>query len=111
MHDIPLKAFGNWRSRFKAEPQPPERKLLYRIRGLSPPLSPHLSHPLSHLGYNSLWSGGPIVPRPREGQRRRFSEANELRIVDEASQVGIGIAEISRRYGMDRRGLRRWKAS
>jgi hypothetical protein len=31
---IPLKAFGNWRSTFKAEPQPPERKLLYRRRGL-----------------------------------------------------------------------------
>jgi hypothetical protein len=27
---IPLKAFGNWRAVFKAEPQPPERKLLYR---------------------------------------------------------------------------------
>jgi len=32
---IPLKAFGNWRAKFKAEPQPPERKLLYRRRGLS----------------------------------------------------------------------------
>jgi hypothetical protein len=30
---IPLKAFGNWRAKFKAEPQPPERKLLYRRRG------------------------------------------------------------------------------
>lgn len=27
---IRLKAFGNWRAKFKAEPQPPERKLLYR---------------------------------------------------------------------------------
>jgi hypothetical protein len=35
---IPLKAFGNWRAQFKAEPQPPERKLLYRRRPLSPPL-------------------------------------------------------------------------
>ena len=26
---IPLKAFGNWRAKFKAEPQPPARKLLY----------------------------------------------------------------------------------
>ena len=31
---IPLKAFGNWRAIFKAEPQPPERKLLWRRRGL-----------------------------------------------------------------------------
>jgi hypothetical protein len=32
---IPLKAFGNWRARFKAEPQPPSPKLLYRRHGLS----------------------------------------------------------------------------
>ena len=43
---IPLKAFGNWRAMFKAEPQPPERKLLYRRRGLSHSLSHTLSHPL-----------------------------------------------------------------
>lgn len=36
---LPLKAFGNWRAVFKAVPQPPERKLLYRRRGLSPRLS------------------------------------------------------------------------
>src|SRR5207237_7959131 len=28
--DIPLKAFGNWRAKFKAEPQPLARKLLYQ---------------------------------------------------------------------------------
>jgi hypothetical protein len=27
---IPLKAFGTWRAKFKAEPQPPAHKLLYR---------------------------------------------------------------------------------
>ena len=59
---IPLKAFGNWRAQFKAEPQPPERKLLYRRRGLSHPLP--LSHPLSHGAYPSSSPGGPIVPRP-----------------------------------------------
>ena len=44
---IPLKAFGNWRAQFKAEPQVPERKLLYRRRPLSPPLSPPASLVLS----------------------------------------------------------------
>ena len=33
---IPLKAFGNWRAVFEAEPQPPERKLLYRRRARGP---------------------------------------------------------------------------
>jgi len=27
--EISLKPFGNWRAKFKAEPQPPARKLLY----------------------------------------------------------------------------------
>jgi regulator of RNase E activity RraA len=35
---IPLKAFGNWRAKFKAEPKPPALKLLYRRGGLSQPL-------------------------------------------------------------------------
>jgi hypothetical protein len=39
---IPLRAFGNWRA--KAEPEPPQGKLLYRRGGLSHPLSHTLSH-------------------------------------------------------------------
>src|ERR1700686_5793576 len=62
---IPLKAFGNWRRKFKAEPQPPVRKLLYRRRGLSHTLS----HSLSHMTYGSPMSG-PIVRPGREGHRR-----------------------------------------
>jgi hypothetical protein len=46
---IPLKAFGNWRAKFKAEPQLPAAKLLYRRRGLSHSLSHRLSHSLSHM--------------------------------------------------------------
>ena len=75
---IPLKAFGNWRANLKAEPQPPERKLLYRRRGLSHSLSHTLSHilspSLSHVTYPFSRPEGPIVPRPREGHRRRFGE-------------------------------------
>ena len=110
---IPLKAFGNWRAVFKVEPQPPERKLLYRRRGfshpVSPPLSPPLSHPISHVTYPSSLLGAPIVPRPREGHRRRFSEADKRRILEEAMQPETSVAEVARRYGIDRRVLRRWK--
>src|SRR6266403_1925775 len=60
-HGIPLKAFGNWRAKFKAEPQLPTPKLLYRRRGLSHTLSHRLSHSLSHMT-NDL--PGPIVPLP-----------------------------------------------
>ena len=77
---IPLKAFGNWRARFKAEPQLPVRKLLYRRAGLSHRLSHRLSHSLSNMTYGSV-SPGPIVPPPREGSRRKFNEADRPRSV------------------------------
>jgi hypothetical protein len=57
-HGIPLKAFGNRRAKFKAEPQLPAPKLLYRRRGLSH----RLSHSLSHM------TNAPIVP-PARGLR------------------------------------------
>jgi hypothetical protein len=103
---IPLKAFGNWRSVFKAEPQPTERKLLYRRRGLSHTLSHRLNHPLSHGTYPS---SAPVVPRPREGHRRRFDEADKRRILETAAQPGASVSEVVRRYGIDRRILCRWK--
>jgi len=111
--DIPLKAFGNCRAKFKAEPQLPERKLLYRRRGLSHTLSHSLSHPLSHnlshVIYPSSRPEGPIVPRPREGHRRRCGEADKRRILDEAAQPDASVSEVARRYGIDRRILCRWK--
>src|SRR6204780_5477395 len=82
---IPLKAFGNWRAKFKAEPQPPVRKLLYRRRGLSHTLSHSVSHSLSHMTYGGA---KPIVPPAREGHRRKFSEAEKRRIVGEPVQRG-----------------------
>jgi hypothetical protein len=110
---IPLKAFGNWRSKFKAEPQPPEPKLLYRRRGLSHSLSHTLSHPLSlglsHVTYPSSSRGDPIIPRPREGHRRRFGEADKRRILEEATQPSASVSEVARRYGINRRILCRWK--
>jgi hypothetical protein len=106
---IPLKAFGNWRAKFKAEPQPAERKLLYRRHGLSHTLSHSLSHPPSPGTYPSSWSEAPLVPPPRDGHRRRFSEADKRRILEEAAQPGASVAETARRYGIDRRVLCRWK--
>ena len=45
---ISLKAFGNWWAKFKAEPEAPQRKLLYRRGGASHSLSHSLSHRVSH---------------------------------------------------------------
>jgi Transposase len=105
---IPLKAFGNWRAKFKAEPQPPARKLLYRRGGLSHSLSHTLSHSLSHMT-NGLPESGPIVPPARDGHRRRFSEVDKRQIVEEAVQPGVSLSEVARRYGLAARVLFRWK--
>jgi hypothetical protein len=101
---IPLKAFGNWRARFKAKSQLPVRKLLYRRAGLSH----RLSHGLSHMTYGSA-APGPIVPPPREGSRRKFNEADKRRIVEEAVRPGASLSEVARHYGIAARVLFRWK--
>jgi hypothetical protein len=97
---IPLKAFGNWRAKFKAEPQPPVLKLLYRRGGLS--------HSLSHMTCDPP-APGPIVPPPREGHRRRFTAPDKRRILDEAGRPGARLSEVARRYGIAPRVLFRWK--
>ena len=106
---VSLKAFGNWRAKFKAEPQPPQRKLLYRRGGSSHTLSHSSSHILSHVPYPFSWPEGPIVPPPREGHRRRFCEREKRRILQEAAQPDASMSEVARRYGIARRVLCRWK--
>jgi len=108
-HGLPQKAFENWRQKFRAEPQPPARRLLYRRRPLSPPLSPPVSPPPSPGTYPSSELTGPIVPGLREGHRRRFSAADKQWILQEAAQPGASAAEVARRYGIAQRVLRRWK--
>jgi len=105
---LSLKAFENWRQKFRAEPQPPVRKLLYRRGGLSHRLSHTLSHSLSHMT-NSSPEQTLIVPPARDGHRRSFSEADKRRIVEEAAQPGASLSEVARRYGIAARVLFRWK--
>ena len=99
-YGIPLKAFGNWRAKFKAEPQLPARKVLYRRGGLSHALSHGLSHDLP--------GSGPIVPPAREGRRRRFSEADKRQILQEAMRPDARFSKVARRYGIAERVLFRW---
>lgn len=107
---IPQKSFENWRIIFKAEPQPIQRKLLYRHGGLGHTLSHSPSHTpdghLSHVAYPSLLLS---VPPPRDGHRRRFSDADRQRILEQADQPGANLSEIARRYGIDRPLLCRWR--
>jgi hypothetical protein len=99
---LPLKRFGNWRAMFKAEPEVPE-KLLYRRGGVLRPMSKWARHMSSEVG----------PPRPDPARtvagRRSFSEEEKRRIVDEASQPGVSLSQVARRYGIYRRLLFRWR--
>ena len=61
------------------------------------------------MTYPSSPLPGPVVPPAREGHRRRFSEADRCRILEEAAQPAASLAKIARRYGIARRVLCRWK--
>src|SRR5260221_5053294 len=64
---IPLKAFGNWRAKVKAEPPLPERKLLYRRGGVSYTPSPKPSHNPSPVSYSPSWAESPRGSLPQTG--------------------------------------------
>lgn len=107
---IPLKAFGNWRAKFKAEPQAPTRKLLYRRGGANHSLSHRLSHTPSHMSYPSFYeAAAPVVPPARAGHRRRFSDSERAHILTEAAKPGASVSEVARRFGIARRVLFRWR--
>ena len=107
---LSLNAFGNWRAVFKAEPQAPAPKLLYRRGRLSHTLSHSPSHTLSHVTYpSSELPPEPVVLPPRAGHRRRFTEADRRRILAEAAKSGASLSEVARRYGIARRVLCRWR--
>ena len=93
---ISLKAFGNWRAKFQAEPRPAARKLLYRRGGLSHPLSHSLSHPLSHMTYPSSPLPEIVVLPAREGHRLWHRPACFESL--EAATDGTSV-----RYGADHR--------
>src|ERR1700710_1053528 len=110
--DIPLKAFGTAGDLQTPAAAAPTQTAL-AAPGLSPPFSPQLSPPFSpplNPGvYPSSRSANRIVARPREGHRRRFSEADKRQILAQAALDGTSAAEVARRYGIDGRVLRRWK--
>lgn len=108
VHDLPLKAFGNWRARFKTEPKPKAAKLLYRRGDLSHRLSHSLSHGLGHMT-NEPGAPGLTVPPPRDGRRRKFTIYDKRRILAEAERAGASTSEVARRYGIAVRVLFRWK--
>ncbi len=98
-----LKRFENWRAKFKDEPELPQ-KLLYRRGGRASHMTSHMTLPMTKGA-----SGSMAVLAAGAAERRRFSEEDKRRIVDEASQPGCSVSQTARRYGIAVRVLFRWK--
>jgi transposase len=105
LHGLPLKRFGNWRATLKHEEPASAGKLLYRRRG-------GLSHMTSHMTKGAVPAPASHIPSTRStppGKRRRFSEADKRRIVEEADRPDASVSDVARRHGIAVRQLFRWK--
>lgn len=102
-HGLPLKRFGNWRATLKHEEPASAGKLLWRRGGGLRHMSRHMSKETPPTSY---------VPSARSrqpGERRRFSEADKRRIVEEACRPGASVSGVARQYGITAPLLFRWK--
>ncbi len=105
VHGLPLKRFGNWRAKFRHEDPAPTGKLLYRRRGKP-------NHMTDHMTKETGPAVAPYIPSARSmqpGERRRFSEADKKRMVEEACRPGASVSGVARHYGVAARLLFRWK--
>ena len=104
LHGLPLKRFGNWRDRFKAEDEVREAGLLYRRGGLS-----HMSSHMTDRENGPLSTGYVPSGRALPESRRDFRLSDKKRIVAEAMAPSASVSSVARRYGIAPRVLFRWK--
>ncbi len=100
-HGLPLKRFGNWRAKLRHEGPTSAGKLLYRRGGA-----------LSHMTKGAVPAPASYIPSARStppGKRRRFSEADKRRIVEDADRPDASVSDVARRHGIAVRQLFRWK--
>ncbi len=66
----------------------------------------------SHMTKGAVPAPASHIPSARStppGKRRRFSEADKRRIVEEADRPGASMSDVARRHGIAVRQLFRWK--
>ena len=66
----------------------------------------------SHMTKGAVPAPANHIPSTRStppGKRRRFSEADKRRIVEEADRPGASVSDVARRHGIAVRQLFRWK--
>jgi len=89
LHGLPLKRFGNWRAKLKHEEPTSAGKWLYCRGGT-----------LSHMTKGAVPAPASHIPSTRSappGKRRRFSEADKRRIVEETDRPGASVDERPRK--------------
>ncbi|MGD9715098.1 MAG: transposase [Thermomicrobiales bacterium] len=104
LHGLPLKRFGNWRDRFKAEEKVHEAGLLYRRGGLS-----HMPSHMTDREIAPMSTGYIPSSRMMPDSRRNFRLSDKKRIIAEAMAPGASVSSVARRYGIAPRVLFRWK--
>jgi hypothetical protein len=104
LHGLPLKRFGNWRDRFKAEEEVRQAGLLSRRGGLS-----HMSSHMTGRENGPVSTGYIPSGRSLPEARRNFRLTDKRRIVAEAMAPGASVSGVARRYGIAPRVLFRWK--
>ena len=104
LHGLPLKRFGNWRDRFKAEQEVRQAGLLYRRGGLG-----HMSGHLSDRENAPVSTGYVPSARSMPEGRRNFRISDKKRIVAEAMAPGASVSGVASRYGITTPLLFRWK--
>jgi transposase-like protein len=103
-HGLPLKRFGNWRTKFKDEAEAAQKGLLYR-RGSLSHMSSHMTDRDNETASTGYIPSGTGLPEAR----RNFRRADKRRIVAEAAAPGASVSAVARRYGIAPRLLFRWK--
>ncbi len=105
LHGLPLKRFGNWRAKLKHEMPTSAGRLLYRRGGGLRHMSRHMTKEISPPPAGYIPSARSAPP----GSRRRYSEADKRRILEEADRPGASVSGVAKQYGITPRLLFRWK--
>lgn len=100
LHGLPLKRFGNWRDRFKAEEKVQEAGLLYRHGGLG-----HMPSHMTDRENGPVSTGYIPSSRTLPEARRNFRMSDKKRIAAEAMAPSASVSGVARRYGIIAGGL------
>lgn len=112
-HGLSLKSFGNWKAQLKREDAVGSAARWGRYPRLRPSSRPSSNPRPKAAGARKVRPATAPSAAPAhimaEATRRRFSEDAKRRIVEEASQPGVSVTSVARRYRITTSLLFRWR--